>query len=84
MSISNVHGFVEKMKDSAFRAQVSPALLSVQEGDWRAVSQLAAQHGFEFTEDELKSQMKTVYRGFFKGAGRNPQSGWCDTTLSEA
>lgn len=83
MSISNVHGFVEKLKDSAFRAQVAPALLSVQEGDWRAVSQLAAQHGFEFTEDELRSQMK-VYRGFFKGAGQNPELGWSDSTLSEA
>ncbi|NJM96677.1 MAG: Nif11 family protein [Phormidesmis sp. RL_2_1] len=83
MSVLNVHSFVEKLKDSAFRAQVAPDLLFMQEGDWQAVSQLAAQHGFEFTEDELKSQMK-VYWGFFKGAGQNPESGWSDSTLSEA
>ncbi|EDX86794.1 hypothetical protein S7335_4500 [Synechococcus sp. PCC 7335] len=83
MSVSNVHSFVEKLKDSAFRAQVAPDLLFVKEGDWTAVSQLAAQHGFEFTEDELKSQMK-IYWGFFKGAGQNPELGWSDSTLSEA
>lgn len=83
MSVSNVHGFVEKLKDSAFRAQVASDLLFIKEGDWTAVSQLAAQHGFEFTEDELKSQM-TTYWGFFKGAGQKPESGWRDSTLSEA
>ncbi|MEL6778786.1 MAG: Nif11-like leader peptide family natural product precursor [Cyanobacteria bacterium J06597_16] len=83
MSVSNVHGFVEKLKDSAFRVQVASDLLFIKEGDWTAVSQLAAQHGFEFTEDELKSQM-TTYWGFFKGAGQKPDLGWSDSTLSEA
>ena len=82
MSVSNVHSFVEKLKDSEFRSQVASDLLLVKEGDWTAVSQLAAQHGFEFTEDELKSQMK-FYWGFFKGAGQNPELGWSDSTLSE-
>lgn len=83
MSASAVHAFIEKMKDDAFRAQLAPALAQVKEGDWEAVSQLATQHGFQFSADELKAEMKN-YSGFFKGAGQVPEEGWDRSTLPEA
>lgn len=80
MSVSAVHAFVEKLKDDAFRAQLAPELLAVPEGDWMAVSQVAGQHGFQFSDDEIKSQM-AQYWGFFKGAGQDPEAGWETSTL---
>jgi hypothetical protein len=81
MSIKAVKSFIKKLKVDDFRTQIAPSLLKVKEGDWKAVCDLAARHGFRFTPEELKAEMEN-YPGFFKGAGADPKAGWKKSTLA--
>lgn len=77
---SQVQLFIEKLRDPAFREQVSYQFSLIEPGDWNAVALWITGAGFPCSRADI-IQAAAANPGFFKGAGKEPQHGWHPKTL---
>ncbi|MCA9688170.1 MAG: Nif11-like leader peptide family natural product precursor [Myxococcales bacterium] len=75
---SPVARFIRRLENRAFRRSLASKLITIKEGDWQAVVEIAAAEGFRFSVEELKAAMPDA---FFKGAGKRPRRFWSRSTL---
>lgn len=74
---TSAQDFIDELRDKEFMRRMLPSLAGVRQGNWEEVVELARREGFDFTAQELKA---SVPLDFFKGSGKNPESGWDVTT----